>query len=384
MEYGPLLMLILLAIGQPSGEMTKAPGPAVSMVQLFRGEVVPLSLTPAELTGAWATLRTNSAHAALAAGIGLNEGQGVPRPLYYTRGQTLNVEGTRYLVAYLPVKPEKSRSRAALTPDTRLALSLLPTDTLAALGELRPLNLKAALTEPPLTAKQARAINRQRLQQLFEIMQRRIIANGGVVPTFTADTLREAAGENLYDVSTNEPFLFNTGIVGLDQADLTRRVCIIAYTARLDAEGYRLALFADSRVNAFTAQQWQALCASSPYPPLSPEELAARRGARLHKLGATLLWYAREHDATLPPLRDPAAFPLLLKAYGWSPELTAGVGFNLKCSARALKAFPDRAAVVLAFDTDAAAGARAVLFTDGHTAVVNAETWKKLEATLGK
>ncbi len=389
MDYGFLLFMLLLTSAAPRGATPPAPGPAVTLTQVFAGGVVPLTYTPDQLHGAWVTLRTAPANAEVLTTMIAHERQDATQLTYYTRGQTLNVEGAAYLVAYLPQQPPGPPRRAALSPHTRLALSLLALDTLPVLSEVRTLNVKAAMAEPPLTEAEVRQEDEFRLHEVWAAITRGWRPGSEPFPTLSLEMLcaNFALSKNATtEVWTGEPFLLNHALDGVTlPKDADRDEIVVAYSPPINPYEMRMVLTASGAVISRTPQSWRLMCGCSPYPPLTPAELAARHVERLHQLGTVLLRYAREHDATFPPLRDPNAMPLLLKAYGWTEELTAGVRFNYKCSARALKAFPDRAAVVLAAEIDPAAdGTRTVLFADGHAAHVDAAEWKKLEPTLGK
>jgi hypothetical protein len=127
--------------------------------EMLSGKNVPLRLRMGELTPAYrrmAVSGTSDAGGAFAALIAMQTG--AETNVYYTKGQTVNLGGETYLVAYrpqVPVDPNAAQHhgprpvvRRKLPPNIPLALALLNLRTSGSFNDVRPFDPKEDVQSP--------------------------------------------------------------------------------------------------------------------------------------------------------------------------------------------------------------------------------------------
>lgn len=158
-KIGLLVLLIALMgavawAGHGLDQVANA-APADDLRSVLRGSRFPVQLRLKDLNGDWRRF-------ALGAKMPLKTD--LVNNVYYTRGETVKIGGSTYLVAYQAPTPTVENGLVAafsaiggssmkLTPDTPLALNLLDLKSAGALADITPFNLQQEIAQSNSASK---------------------------------------------------------------------------------------------------------------------------------------------------------------------------------------------------------------------------------------
>jgi hypothetical protein len=148
-------LIILLGLAVLGWTM---PGQATELKEVISGKKIPFVLQLKSLGDDWRRISLGSAGGGeTGAWMQFVAGGGISSNVYYTRGETVPVEGKLMLVAYRPKIEEMSfvdimsgktpEMRGALSAESLLTLSLINLETATSLDDIRPFNLQQELEE---------------------------------------------------------------------------------------------------------------------------------------------------------------------------------------------------------------------------------------------
>ncbi len=252
-----------------------------TFADLIAGKAAPLTIKAKTLTPGWVRLRTGSQPGvddisrAFTAMIG-----GGQLGAYYTKGETLTLEGEKFLIAYsqpVPVNPGGNGGGGPdqikfdpLTPETDLVLSLLKIKALGSLLDIQPVDLtKEIANVAALTDKQAQAASMNNLRQVVSATFMFAQDHGETTPTAKE---WEATIANMPEATCkqprfNTPYLYNTAIAGRTLGALVDPdTTVCAYEANTWPDGKRAAGFVDGHVQMMPEADLLALLKKNPAP----------------------------------------------------------------------------------------------------------------------
>ena len=286
MTRRPLLaLLLLLALPMLAAE------PETPLIDVLSGKAAPLKLLLNELTPEWRriTLAGNfdpmpRVFASLISGqFGMN----MQPETYYTKGQTLLMNGELYLVAYSVNRPvtmtppnydggERRPPRPdPLKPDTPLTLSLLCLRTAGSLTEITSFNLEAEIAQSTgRTAKDTNTESLSRLRQVATAILMFVQDNQGKYPPMQdAAALKKAIlpylgnEETLRNPATQEPYQPNPVLAGRKETEVKSPTQMaVVWEAAPAADGTRGVGFADGHASRIAEKDWPAVKAKSVLP----------------------------------------------------------------------------------------------------------------------
>ncbi|HOF89593.1 MAG TPA: hypothetical protein PLZ36_16045 [Armatimonadota bacterium] len=285
MSRRPLLpLLLLLAVPLLAAEAE------TSFLDVLAGQAAPLKLLLNELTPEWrrVTLAGNfdPLPRVFASLVSSQLGAPMQAETYYTKGQTLVMNGEVYLVAYgvhRPVTislPHYGEARRPPKPDplkadTPLALSLLCLRTAGSFTEITPFNLEAEIAQSMgRTVKDANTESVSRLRQVAIAIQMFVQDNQGKYPPMQdAAALKKAIlpylgnEETLLNPATRDPYQPNPVLAGRKEAEVKNPTLMaVIWEAAPAADGTRGVGFADGHVSRIAEKDWPAVKAKSVLP----------------------------------------------------------------------------------------------------------------------
>jgi len=275
--------LFFLALAVASPAWTADP---TTFAQALAGQSIPFTRKLSDLNSDWRRFTTSAsadAPATSATYLALLGAAGAGRNAYFTKGDTLNIEGEIFLIAYRleskPVdiqalirgggprggqmpEPEKP------TPDSPLALALLSIRSLGALNDIRPFELESELAggdtsdaaREEAREKAARAANLNHLRQIGLALKLYVTDGDKTLPpmqsTETAAKALQpyAQGQNLF-----ANVLPNPALAAKKPADIANPGQTIAFYEAAAANGTRGILYLDGRVERVTEAKWNEL-----------------------------------------------------------------------------------------------------------------------------
>jgi hypothetical protein len=416
-----------LALGLVGGLLWLAAVPAGAqaprMQELLSGREFPLTLKLKELDGEW---RRISVGGPLEAGGRIQGSGGLPGngtcDTYYTRGVTVTAGGETYLVAYQACRkpgglaalvavaagedeePVTALVPELLTPDTSLALSLLNIRTVGSLSDVRGFNLDQELADNRKARQAVRAADgvssQTNLNQLgLALLMYARDHEQRFPPMRDAATVRPMLMPYLKNDAvfthpeTRAPYQPNPLLSNRTLAQVVNPAETVAFfEAAPAADRTRGVTFVDGHVQRLPEEGWQPL-QQELAAGLRREETNAASLANLAALGKALVAYLRDHDGTLPELRDGSALPPLLAPYGAPeaafarPDTSDGYLPNRLLSRKKLAQFKSPAQTVVLFEARPAEdgwhnATRAVIFLDGRAKRLSEDEWRTLKAKL--
>jgi hypothetical protein len=322
-----LVFLAALALICPARSQTATQS---SLRDLVAGKVAPLMLRAKDLNAEYALLRCSGLAASDAALLIKQASQGpFTQPVYYTQGNTVQLENGTYLLAYAldetvtpTATPEEEFEDAApikvqdrkLRPKDQLLLCLLDVNTLGNLTELKPFE---AETHMESEAERHRAVA-QTLQSLAQALDSYGYETTGAVdgiarwPRWTSiatpelrQSLHEHIAMHLWEhPSTGEAFGLNPALSnqGIYSGNDNPRI-YLAYERTPSADGTRAVLFVNGHVERVAPGRWERLFKAAPAlvkptVPIVTTEVAARQKTVLLSGAAALYYmYKKKRDA---------------------------------------------------------------------------------------
>jgi len=197
---------------------------------------------------------------------------GVETNVYYTKGETVEMGGETYLLAYRPQMPIDPRvfngghgEQPVVTPpgrNTKLALSLLNLRTSGSLNDVRPFDAKKDIA----TTKETNAASQRNLTQLGQGVTNFLQNRGGKFPTMgkkVTEELRRSYYPFVHDArtythpGTEEDYIPNSLLSGKRADDIRNSNLVWLFVeANAADDGTRRVLFADGHVESMDAARW--------------------------------------------------------------------------------------------------------------------------------
>jgi len=259
---------------------------------LLSGKQVPLALKLKDLDGSWRRLRVTApsdAGAFLGAYAQLMGGAGAG--VYYTKGDTVILAGSTYVIAYQhPSKPVDMMAMMrggtppepeTLTPDTSLTLTLIQLHTAGTLGDIRPFNLDQEIAEQTGLQKavegahdsSVNAVSVSNLKQIGLGLAMCADDHNGKLPDLSdPQSMKKAltnyiTGEKVFvHPKTGKPYQPNPSFSGKEWQGTNAVNEVLVYEGEPAADGTRVVLFNDGHVTQVTEARWQELKKTSHIP----------------------------------------------------------------------------------------------------------------------
>ncbi len=292
----------MLAVGSACAQ----PAPTVSMEDVFAGRVCPLSYQLKSLDATWrrVTVAQEAEGGYLDAMMASMYGSQGPE-MYYTKGDTLQIVGETYAIAYkAPSKPmdmsamssmsrmSSSSRRVALKPDNTLCLCLLNLRTLGSMTDIRAFDLALETAPPPEGEEEpaepetmassparsekvtAESQSLSNLRQLALSLQMYSADYDGVLPKMgdlsaaKKALLPYAKNEGLFTSPvTKTAYAVNPAVSGKKVKSLGKPGTIVVfYETKPGKDGTRGVAFADGQGKRIPEKQWPALKQASKIP----------------------------------------------------------------------------------------------------------------------
>jgi hypothetical protein len=301
-------LAILLAL-TASITTVSLPSRADDLQSIISGAKVPLTIKFQEIDGNWRQIAVSGmyefgdlmrAYGSLF-GIGSNSG------VYYTKGETIEVYGKTYVIAYRirsntqdlsfqklfestigtygsnPQCSEENLGKRLLSPETDLVLSLLDVQTIGSLNDIRVFDFKQeqataqqAYDEAKVNCDKAQsdAANYQVTNHLYYLNQAIITyasANSDVLPKMTdADTIATELSSYVYDPTyfkhptTQEAYQPNASLSGKKLADITNTSAIVSFYEQTPAtDGTIGVVYLDGTTARVKTEEWAKIKATS-------------------------------------------------------------------------------------------------------------------------
>ncbi len=274
-----IIALAAAALSTPLLAQAQETPTATTLQQILSDKNLPLKMQMKDLTLEYRRLVVGgSANDWMSAKMRIfGQAAGLETDVYFTNGQTVNIAGESYLVAYAPDVPidiqklqnwdgHGPRPKAPKpTPDTPLTLSLLHLRTAGSLNDVRPFDRNLDMETP----EQTYAASVKTLQQLGEGMNRYLRAKGNLIPEFEnpidddmAQWVYPLVGDRrLFRHPTNEmPYVFNSILAGKKVQHVgSRQSMVFFYENEPARDGRRAVLFLDGHVERVTPEHWERL-----------------------------------------------------------------------------------------------------------------------------
>jgi prepilin-type processing-associated H-X9-DG protein len=242
--------------------------------EMLSGKNVPLRLRMGELTPAYrrmAVSGTSDAGGAFAALIAMQTG--AETNVYYTRGQTVNLGGETYLIAYRPqvqVDPNAAHHhgprpvvRRKLPPNTPLALALLNLRTSGSFNDVRPFDPKEDVQSP----QEGAAASVRQLQTLGQGVISYVRNRGGGRFPQVGATMTPAMQRTFYpyvhdnrkwnNPANEELYRPNTALAGKRLSQIANaRYVPMFYEGTPAEDGTRAVLFVDGHVERLSPERF--------------------------------------------------------------------------------------------------------------------------------
>lgn len=262
------------ATGVRADDPVPVQAPAVDMKALLSNTDIPLTIRLKDLDSRWRRFRIISSSSNAQLGL-LMGGAGMDDTVHYTRGQTVEMGGVTYLIAYrVPsqIDPRAVNWRGHGEPPrprtpadtTEMSLSLLNLRTVGGMGDLRPFNPARDM----VNTEQANAASLRTLTLLGKGLARYVKARG-VMPGLTNPVPWDAnrvfypyiSDERLYqNPSTGDMYRYNTILVGKKTSHISDfKTMAVFYEGESGADGTRGVLFLDGHAERLNAERWKVI-----------------------------------------------------------------------------------------------------------------------------
>jgi len=279
-----LVLAVLFLVAVPAALWAAAGPQTTTYAAVLSGKVVPLTVTFKNLDSSWRRFTPTGAQEASSPFSAI---YGISSSAFYTKGQTVSVQGEVYLVAYsAALKTDMSamivsRGRSApepLTADSVLQLSLLNVRGMGSMTNIKPFDLKAELAAfAEASASMQRMISSSgeeggegggpdaNLKQVALALEM-YITDYDAFPTMTDPAQVRAtlsdyvSDEKVFKDQSGEYYSFNTSLSGKSTKDLGDLAKVLmAFQAAPDKDGKRAVAFADGSVKTLSDEDWKKL-----------------------------------------------------------------------------------------------------------------------------
>ncbi len=281
MKFLSLAFTVALAIVQPAYSQSAPSASVATLHDLIARKSVPLSLQAKDLNETYAHFQAGGDNASDASSALLRAQMGVANAfsnrVYYTKGDTLQLESGTYLVAYATEDRLKTQAPynadgelnpiafqpAKLRTKGKLLLSLLDLRTIGNLSDFQPFDPENDM-ESEADRNRGVVSTLTRLGQALQ--QRTYNEDEQRLPRWTSTGTTEleqwtapyAPGVLWKHPSTDESFGLNPALSGRVVNEITNRQWVyLAYERTPAADGSRAVLFADFHVERVNAERWE-------------------------------------------------------------------------------------------------------------------------------
>jgi prepilin-type processing-associated H-X9-DG protein len=262
-----------------------------NLQELLSGKPVPLALKLKDLDGSWRRTRVSSSDSNALLGMYAELMGGGGGGVYYTKGETVVLDGLTYIIAYQHLlKPVDTVALfrggqppelEPLTPESPLALALIQLRTAGTLGDIRPFNLDDEIAEGTNIQKavqesNSRAANYSSVSNLKQIgLGLAMYAdehNNKLPDMSTPQSLKKAltsfiTNEKVFLQSkTGKPYQPNPSFTAQPWQGPNASTDVLVYEADPSEGGNRTVLFGDGHVERVDATRWQELKKTSNIP----------------------------------------------------------------------------------------------------------------------
>ncbi len=268
-----------------------APARDLTLAELFRGDVVPLKLTLKDLDGSWRRFGVGGGEmegavgAAYAAMLGASV-----RPVYYSRGETVTVDGEPFWIAYRLRTPavdvagliqrgmagrQAPPAAEKPTPDSELALALLPVRQTGPLIEITPFDLEVELAggdASPAAREDARdrAARASQLDGLREAAKAVLLyaqdGDKSLPPLQSAEVAAKALQPYAKDRAIFQNLTPNSALAGKKLAEVPNHGGTVLFYETKPGAGGRGVAFLDGRTERVSPARWEELRAAGKLP----------------------------------------------------------------------------------------------------------------------
>jgi hypothetical protein len=286
-----MLFLLLLPISvwaaQTSGTM--------DFPTALSGTSIRLSMKMSEFDGSWRRVTVTGAQDLASSYAAM---YGLPIGVQYTKGETANIMGETYLIAYSPPPNRTAMGYMMLgrtegtveeiTADTPFALSLLSVRTMGSLTNIRPFDLQTEIAafQQAYSGLQAMIASRGQGEEasndpsLSNLKNVALAAqmfmadyDDKIPPVDTAEAFRKAleeyvASDDVFqDPDTGESYAVNASLQGKSLSAIQDpAVIVLVYQPTPRDDGTRGVGFLDGHVKRVSDEEWQKLKAESGIP----------------------------------------------------------------------------------------------------------------------
>jgi prepilin-type processing-associated H-X9-DG protein len=252
-----------------------------NLPQLLAGKSVPLSITAKDLNTSYRRVVINDqSQLSNIQSLWITAKTGVDLNLFFTKGETVNMSGETYLIAYKPqnmVDPlalindghggeDTPTGPKKLRPNTSLALSLLNLRSIGSLTDIRPFDTKLDVEGP----QEINAATVRTLERLGRDVRTWVVTRGQGSFPYLGSTVTPQLIRSMYPQvhdrrewqhpTTNQFFRPNPLLSRKRIAEIGNRKYVYMFTEAVPAsDGLRAVLFVDGHVERVTADRWTRL-----------------------------------------------------------------------------------------------------------------------------
>ncbi len=285
------------------------PSRAEDLQSIISGSKVPLIIKFQDLDSNWRQISVNGVFEfgdlmrAYSSLFGVSNSSGI----YYTKGETIEVYGKTYVIAYRiqsntqnlsfqkiiestvgsygtnPDCSEENLSKKLLSPETSLVLSLLNVETIGSLNDIRSFDFKQeqassqqAYEEAKITCNKAQIDSANTLVSThLSYLNQAIISYAGQnqdkLPKMTdASTVATELSDYIFDATyfyhpvTQEAYQPNTSLSGKILAGITNASAIVSFYEKTPAaDGTIGVVYLDGNVTRIKAEEWEKVKVTS-------------------------------------------------------------------------------------------------------------------------
>ena len=289
-----LACLVPVFADAPTAETPAVPDKP-TMVEVMAGKLFPLTLQLKEMATGWSTFTCGSSDSASNL-MGIAEDSSIANSMLsilsvrYTRGQTVELGGESYLVAYgrssAPIMKMLEQAEQdgegldpmkllTVTPETVVMLQLLNVRTIGYMDEIRPFNRQeitsanAAFAQALVSTYEKTSFSQ--LRQIAIAVQMYMQDNNGKFPPLDSlvhfqQAVLNYLGNNrtmVLQPSTNIPYQANLALAGKIAADINNPTeTVVVYEAQPWPDGKRGVGYCDGHAGFVTEAEWAKLKAT--------------------------------------------------------------------------------------------------------------------------
>jgi prepilin-type processing-associated H-X9-DG protein len=371
-----------------------------TFADLIAGKAAALTIKAKALGPGWIRLRTGSqpgmddisrAFSAMLGGAGLG--------VYYTKGQTVTLEGEKFLVAYsMPLPPNEGEPGERLkveplTENSDLMLSLLKVKTLGSLLDIAPVDAGKEIKTAAAAAEQALiTTSTNNMRQLVTAVLMFSQDHDELMPTANEwnEVLKMIPTEARTQPRFNVPYAYNTAVAGFALGEFDDPTgTVVAYEANAWTNGKVVVGFLDGHVEVVPTDRLKALLdkvkPKRAAVPAADAELQKKSVENVKQLVMIAQMYAQDHDELMPTVK---AWDALIakqpEGLRLQPRFDVPYIYNAAVAGIALGKIEDPEATVCIYEANAWPDGNIVVgYMDGHFALVKIDVLKETLKKLG-